>query len=214
MLLKSGPFVNQSVLKYERKHKPFKAQAQTINNFKNLSKSMAVRHQINEFKTWRKEFSEKRYEFPGSRVCRFAEISFPQNFDASEFRKYHQLLCANNAILRGTKYKINDVLIVSLNELDSLPVFGCVKNIIVVDHDVHFVCLPVKINGYVSHSRTYNVTKDFVSSAFSVKYKNLFDFHPLALHKCFMTNCYFDHIVLRHKLMFNNFAEDFENYIS
>ena len=53
VLRASGPFVYQSVLRYERKHQFFKRLTHNICNFKNISKSLSLRHQICQFNDWR-----------------------------------------------------------------------------------------------------------------------------------------------------------------
>ena len=45
MLHRCGPLIKNWCMRFEGKHKYFKKMAQTIGNFKNIAKTVAVRHQ-------------------------------------------------------------------------------------------------------------------------------------------------------------------------
>ena len=68
VLRASGPFVYQNVLRYERKHQFFKRFTHNICNFKNICKSLSLRHQICQFNDWRHSPPFKKHDFPGSSV--------------------------------------------------------------------------------------------------------------------------------------------------
>ena len=64
VLKSSGPLLYQSVLRYERKHQFFKRLTHNICNFKNICKSLAIRHQVNEYFNWKDDIPIKQNIFP------------------------------------------------------------------------------------------------------------------------------------------------------
>ena len=57
---------------------------------------------------------------------------------------------------------------------------------------------------YSNTSRSYLTTETPVTKF--VSYNSLFDYHCYSIHRCFDQKCIYGHIVLRNKLLFNNFA--------
>ena len=81
VLRASGPFVYQIVLRYERKHQRL---THNICNFKNICKSLGLRHQICQFNDWRHSPSFKKHDFPGSWVKHLSTV-FDSDFDNKNF---------------------------------------------------------------------------------------------------------------------------------
>ena len=87
ILKSSGPFLYQSVLNYERKRIFKKYIAEKTNNFKNICKIIAVRHQLNQFLDWHDSVARRSEHFPNGKVvtvsdelaqCFYSE-GFPNN---------------------------------------------------------------------------------------------------------------------------------------
>ena len=201
----------QSVLKYERKHIFVKHIADNTNNFKNICKTIAVRHQLNQFLDWRDSVPRKSERFPNGKVvtvsdelahCFYPEV-FPNN-EVFEFR---------SVFIQGTRYSVDDVLILSLENADPLtPNFCQIKRILSSNDSIFFVSSKLKLEHYEHHSRSFLVTQSQKDNTQVVRHKELFDFHPLSLHHCFLASCSFFHVVLRNRLVFNNYASYFESF--
>ena len=212
VLRASGPFVYQSVLRYERKHQFFKRLTHNICNFKNICKSLSLRHQICQFNDWRHSPPFKKHDFPGSSVKHLSTV-FDSDFDYKNFFGCDEALVSKHAVIRGTRYSTNDVLISSVSS-DSMPIFELVIFIVVNRSQVYFICERIVVKNFDSSSRSYTISKQNLPGKTVVPYRDLFDFHPLSRHSCFVPGCSFLHICLRHKLRFNNFAEMFDSMVS
>ena len=206
----SGPLLYLSVLRYERKHQFFKKLANNICNFKNLTKSLAMRHQIAQFVDWRNGLPVKEDDFPGAKLVNFSEFFKCEDLDADEKFKNCNVLISKHAQIRGTRYNSNEAIIISISD-DNVPVFGLIKHILVNNTHVYFFVVNLKIHFYDSHSRAYAVTQDSAHKFSFVAYSDVFDFHPLSLHSCFLESCQLSHICLRHRLVFNNYASLFDS---
>ena len=206
----SGPFLYQSVLRYERKHQFFKRLTHNICNFKNICKSLAIRHQVNEYHEWKDGVPMKSDSFPG---CKFDKISdiWCRNVEFQKCLSSKECMQSMSAIIKGTRFSVNDVLISDVTIEDcASPVFVLVQKILVANEKFFFACKAIKTHFYQNKSRSYCVSVDDEADVFLIQYESLFDFHPLSLHKCSVPDCKLDHVVLRHILRYNNYASDLQ----
>ena len=205
-----GPLLYLSVLRYERKHQFFKKLANNICNFKNLTKSLAMRHQIAQFVDWRNGLPVKKDDFPGARLVEFSEFFKSEDCKTEEKFKNCNVLISKHAVIKGTRYNINEAVIKSISS-QSEPEFGLIKHILVDKTDIYFVVVNLKLHYYDAHSRSYAVTQEASGQFSFIAYADLFDYHPLSLHSCFLNTCKFSHICLRHRLSYNNYASYFDS---
>ena len=195
-----GPPLYLSVLRYERKHQFFKKLANNICNFKNLTKSLAVRHQIAQFVDWRNGLPVKEDDFSGARLVEFSEFFKSEDCKTEEPFKNCNVLISKHAVIKGTLYNINEAVIKSISS-QSEPEFGLIKHILVDKTDIYFVVVILKLHYYDSHSRSYAVMHESSCQFSFIAHADLFDYHPLSLHSCFLNTCIFSHICLRHDLL-------------
>ena len=189
VLRASGRFVYQSGLRYERKHQFFKRLTHNICNFKNICKSLSLRHQICQFNDWRHSPPFKKHDFPGSSVKHLSTV-FDSDFDYKNFFGCDEALVSKHDVIGGTRYSTNDVLISSVSS-DSMPIFESVIFIVVNRSQVYFICERIVVKNFESISRSYTISKQNLSGKTIVPYRELFDFHPLSRHSCFVPGCSF-----------------------
>ena len=213
VLKSSGPFLYQSVLRYERKHQFFKRLTHNICNFKNICKSLALRHQVNEYYQWNESVPVKVNEFPGCKTETLSESLMSRNEEYRKFFKSSECLQSTSAVIMGTKYGYNDVIIKDLdNENSHVPQFLLIQKVLFSEPNIFFTCFKIKTHEYHESSRSYCVSVNYSEGLVIVAFDELFDFHPLSLHKCAVVDCFFEHVVLRQALKYNNYASNFKFY--
>ena len=194
ILKSSGPFLYQSVLKYEIKHIFIKHIADNKNNFKNICYTIAVRHQLNQFLDWRDSVSRKSERFPNEKVVtvsdELAHCFYPEVFPNNEVFE------SRSVFIQGTRYLVDDMIILSLENADPFK-----KKI--------FFSSKLKLEHYEHHSRSFLVTQSQKDNTQVVRHKELPDFHPLSLHHCFLVSRSFSHVGLHNRLVFNTYFESF-----
>ena len=158
-----------------------------ICNFKNTCKSLGLQHQICQFNDWRQSPPFKKHDFPGSSVKHLSNV-FDSDFDYKNFFGCDEALVSKHAVIRGTRYSTNDVLISSVSS-DSMPMFELVMFIVVNRSQVYFIRERIVVKNFDSSSRSYTISKQNLPGKTVVPYLDLFVFHPLSRHSCFVPGC-------------------------
>ena len=160
--------------------------ASNICNFKNLTKSLAMRHQIAQFVDWRNGLPVKEDNFPGARLLKFSEFFDSEDSKTEERFKNFNVLISKHAVFKGTLYNINEAVIKSISSQIE-PEFALIKRILVDKTDIYFVVVNLKLQYFDAHSRSYAVTQESSCQFSFIAYADLFDYHPFSLHSCFLT---------------------------
>ena len=207
VLQQSGPFIHQCVLKYERKHQFFKRLAHQVCNFKNICKTMVDRHQLEQYVHWSSSDDSLANEFGPGKVVPCEIIFSKENvkFLAENFNLVENVVyeCKRAKTLE-IWFKIFDVIIINYNPSTDMPVFLKIEKILRVVNQLVFFGYTLEIFKYSNTSRSYLTTETPVTKF--VSYNSLFDYNCYSIHLCFDQKCIYGHIVLRNKLLFNNFA--------
>ena len=113
----------------------------------------------------------------------------------------------------GTKYGYNDVIIKDLdNENSPVPQFLLIQKVLFSEPNIFFTCSKIKAHKYHESSRSYCVSVNYSEGFVIVAFDELFDFHPISLHKCAVVDCFFEHVVLRQAMKYKNYASNFKFY--
>ena len=195
------------VLKYERKHQFFKRLAHQVCNFKNICKTMINRHQLEHFVHWSSSDNSLATEFgpgkwvPSNYLFAIGNLNlFQENFNPEDDKIYE----CKRAKKLGVCFKVCDVVIINYNACTDMPVFLKIEKLLRVQDQLVFFGNILEVVKYSTASRSYLTTETAVSKF--VSYDTLFDYHCFSIHQCFDQTCRYGHIVLRNKLLFNNFA--------
>ena len=128
-----------------------------------------MRHQIAQFVDWKNGLPVKEDDFPGARLVEFSEIC-----KTEEKFKNCNVLISKHAVIKGTRYNINEAVIKSISS-QSEPEFGLIKHILVDKTDIYFVVVNLKLHYYDAHSRSYAVTQEASGQFSFIAYADLFD---------------------------------------
>jgi len=131
-----GPMRNYWCMRFEAKHQYFKKVATSINCFKDITKTLAKRHQMRQSY----ELSGSEVLMPADRALsrtvalKYGKLSEPiresvsvavqDDFDVAEVITSATKICVNNVV-----YKVACVYVLGTIEEEAVPVFVCIKHI-------------------------------------------------------------------------------------
>lgn len=182
VFLKSGPFPGMSTKRYESKHRSLTIPAHATESRRNISRTVAIHHQLNLCH----RFKSKVSILPETVFGPFVEISL-DDFENDSFVKslpdYVKssscLLSPNWIDLKGSRYKPGMVLLLSINNSGG-PVFGVLECIIFVNDEIIFIFSYLTTLGLYEHVHAYEVE---ISHKWStIKPEDLYDPLPLSLY--------------------------------
>lgn len=168
------------------------------------------RHQMQQFINWNTKMPcRKQQLFTSGKLKSKESILSSLHNDVLigdvEVDADNNVFSANSVSVFGTTYKVNDCIILEMDEVENVPVFGKIRFIVAGEQEPVFVCETLRTVSYSYQSQSYLIEKSDDSDLKLKKQSSFYDYHPLSLHLCFDPECMNYHIVLRQKLGFNNF---------
>ncbi len=147
-----GPCSQYSTIRWESKHSTFKQYSRAIHNHKNLGKSLAVKHQNSQV-----------YHLTSAKYWSHIELGTFEIVFVAVQKVYADLL--NNTEIEFYKwvtfenitYHLKDMICFE-NKKNSLPIFGQIKHLIVVDLKLIFVLTVFKTITYLEHFTAYSIS--------------------------------------------------------
>jgi len=162
---------------FEGKHKVFKQVIRDTKNFKNVTQTLAVRHQrLVAYHIDSPSFLKPPIET--NKVMGTLMSTFPQNIQEFLRHKYavqNTVLAASSVSIDGIKY--NPDMVVSVGNCSGLPDFKQIFKILVIKSDVLFVCKDLTC-WYIEHLRSFELCSHVLSLSIT-KPSDLNDPFPL-----------------------------------
>ena len=192
-----GPFILFSCTRLESKHQEVKRSCNTTNRI-NLPKTAAKRHQLcvsNRFKN--RECIMPQFSVRGS-IHRKLK-------DCENYNKFRNCLPVgmdmNNTYefvksidFKGTEYKLESVIVLAIDS-NFLPIFGIIREILIIDNATLFVGTLLSTSGFHNHFYAYEVCES--DKYFSTNVNFLYD--PMVLNVYTISNGN-SYIVTKHVL--------------
>ena len=194
-----GPLIHVWCMRYEAKHDYFCQIANNCRNFKNICKTVAKRHQINQMYHFNSKQSLETFHVgPGSETtisnlsleCIDSVISKVP--DATLLTEVFDVNWVN---LGGTEYKRHIVL---CYDIDDLPSFGQVQHILIHKDIVYFVLVVWSTLYYKTLFHGYAVKEAIPQQTVVRKSSELVDFKPLSLLSSKLRSDHFSYVCPRH----------------
>ena len=178
-----GPLVHVWTMRYEAKHKFFKS---SIKNFKNITKSLAKKHQISIAYHW-ESLSKKGVDCGPLKSKRLSDFEnadvVSQHF---EMDTSHEISVTNWVKHKGIEYHTG--LVVNSDFVDDMPVFSKIKHIF-LRGDVFFLVSEMETT-FVEHLHAFCVVENprnvSVTSPNNMRY-----FRPFDLQLSYGTDSFF-----------------------
>lgn len=184
--LKIGPLVNYWAMRFEAKHNFFRRLSHIVCNFKNITKTMAQRHQMYLcYQLLSKQsFQEASFEVgPGS--CTLLN-SLPDCHILSNllgmYPLFGDVFVAKWAVVHGIKYRKG--MMVAFDRTDChYPIYGKIRDVITVRNTVHLVLEKWETLYFKQHFHAYVVCPTEPSAVTVKTTEQIIDYHPLhAVH--------------------------------
>ncbi|XP_071845762.1 uncharacterized protein [Apostichopus japonicus] len=184
-ILNFGPGRVQWCMRWEAKHSQFTSIK--WKNFKNLPKSLIVKHQ-----KWMCSqmlsptgLPSDNYLYEGDSVSGGGEKSidqlYPQhrNVFLGRFPGIETVHQADSIVIHGSTFKAGCVLTLGYDE-ENFPIFSWVSEIYVHEHEKYFMCRKINIIDLVAVVNSYEI--EITGEVTFVSYQDLFVKMPLSIH--------------------------------
>lgn len=172
---KIGPLLHMWSMRFEAKHKVFK---DTLKNFKNITKSLAKRHQMAIACHW--ETSPLRHtEYgPMKPFCLSDLDSGEVLAETLQVTMQKDIFSTNWIKIDGAEYRAG-LIICSEIGADEMPVFCKITNILLVDHSVHFLVDKLLTEHFSEHYHAFKVVdsdeREIIVKANCLKFYKAYD---------------------------------------
>lgn len=180
IMLKIGPLVNISSLRYESKHREFKLCANTVASRVNITKTLAIKQQLNLCYRFlgKKGFQEEVISDEKEETLQNIDLIIPgidscSNFSSEIMDTFKKVYLCKSVSFGNTTYLKGDILLT--DNTTSLPEFGKVVHILQNNlNDILFVLKRIKVINFHEHLFSYEVV--FVDELFYLV------FNPSLIH--------------------------------
>ena len=177
-ILRYGPPIRYSCMRFEAKHKQFKSLARKI-NFKNVTKSLAEDYQKSESIFNGIENDEDHPLFSSERIIGHTKISDNLQQESElvssffpEIGCIQSIYFCSSVVLYGTKYVANQCVL-ALSCTEFLPIFGILKKIGIVstsnDQNMIFYFETFETKFFDDDMKAYVVEKPNVAQGYDLK---------------------------------------------
>ncbi|XP_043470881.1 uncharacterized protein LOC122504062 [Leptopilina heterotoma] len=181
-----GPARQQWCFGFEREHGYFKQLVPVVRSFKNMSLTLCYRHQARlcfQLATFRGRES-KKFLYQGDEITigqRVLLRNLPHMELLFDFIPQDEIETFNiSRCLRvkshGTKYKEGSIILLECEE-NSLPIFGVIKEIFVIDDIILFCYIKLDTIHYKETLNSYKINKPCIISQNVIRLKDLIYFH-------------------------------------
>ncbi|CAI5668325.1 unnamed protein product [Oreochromis niloticus] len=166
---KIGPLIHTWSMRFEAKHKVFK---NTVKNFKNVTKSLARKHQI--FIGYHWETSPLNHiEYGPLKSFNLDREDNTQMFARALHAAPRDLFSSSWIKFSGTEYRKG--LIICINVENEMPVFGRITTILLADSTTFFLVDKLLVDNFNEHFHAYRVfetdEKDVIKADNLIIYK-------------------------------------------
>ena len=185
IILKSGPLVGMSCLKYEMKNSFFKRTAKTICNFRNVCFTLANRHQQRVLDSWLANdhirdiiVVTNQFQVPLCSLAFCASVCQKFNIEATD-----DIAVTKKINVATVQYTVGNHIVLDCETESGMPIFG--KIVLFVcspTDDWYFVVESVQTVEFGYHYHAYVVDTVMPPAYSLVRVNELVDHHPL--HCC------------------------------
>ena len=150
LILKNGPLIKLSVIRFKSKHRELKAIAQAMCSRKNILLSIALRHKLSKMHL---QFSryEDMYITYGTKI--------EKNISVDTYFPKAKVKCALNSVaINDVTYRAQTVIITDVND-DGLQ-FGQISAVYFVDDKIYFKYVPFQTIGFNLHYFAHTVLEN------------------------------------------------------
>ncbi|KAJ8021395.1 hypothetical protein HOLleu_38575 [Holothuria leucospilota] len=180
-----GPLIQYSVIRMEAKHKQLKGWAKTSNNFINIAKSLADKHQQAQgFNFMMKQhIASRSVEIKSQSVVWISSLLCSDEMcEALGCSPEEHITLVRTAEINGYTFRPNVMVLV---KWEDEPLFAKVEHIVVIESDIKLLTRPWTTLYFHHHYSAYAVKEDVNSKLQVVTMRELFHHKPLHTVNCY-----------------------------
>ena len=181
-IMEVGPLGNFSEMRFEANHHTMKTFGGFVCNFKNIGKTLALRHQLQQASLW---LDGTPFERRATGLKRERDVAAGSTEDAHILGTIMELDLVIKSCLAvnfcGVQYRPKGVLVCGVHP-DNLPIFNQILRIYVPTPScVAFVCRRLITTGFTRHVYAYAVEPTDETVLITSMQPNSFEHHPVTL---------------------------------
>jgi len=193
----SGPLLGMTVMRYEAKHNFAKRLAHVICNFRNISYSVAKRHQMSHCLKWMTLSPLKSCAEVGNGDM----VLVSDLLDCQLLIPYTgtgtDIFLTKHVKVFGQEYRPGMTVLLDVSD-EGEPAFVHIDRIYVLEDAVYFIVTAWVMYEFSSSLQAYSCKLGRSQSCQPVQ--AIADYKPFSAVSCFQPNCTYKHITLRHHL--------------
>ena len=191
LILQFGPLIRLWTLRFESKHSYFKRIAKRCQNFRNITKTLSVKHQLLQAFNFNGTFFPEPLKYNSSGV--FHPNLYDMNIQnvVRQLNDSHDFIMSHKIEMNGTEYSSGQFL--QIEKLDFHTEMGEIQ-FILISNDIPYFLLNIYVCVWLSERGIFSITP--TDKYKLVKHTCLIDFYPLSVYT--IENRQF--IVLKHKI--------------
>lgn len=182
IIMQSGPLIGMSCMKYELKNAFFKRCAKTVCNFKNLSLTLAKRHQQRVLDSWlanehiRDTITvQSLFSVPACSLAFYATICQTFNIESTD-----DVNVAKKINVSSVQYAIGNHVVIDVDPELELPIFGKIVMFVCSPNDEWYLVIELlHTDKFYCHYHGYAVSTIEPCVYSVIKHGELVDHHPL-----------------------------------
>jgi hypothetical protein len=179
-----GPMINYWCMRYEQKHQRYKRLMHISNNFKNVPKTIAARHQHDVASRLLTVCTAETLSCNGNQVMLFQLVN-GSDIDSvlGGGCLYMSFLHCNSVTVNGTLYKCGCYLVTGVNAETGMPQLVQLNDILIRDQTVViFFCEKLTTLHFDEHFHAWSVERCFPKKYVHIAPNDLEYFLPHSLH--------------------------------
>ena len=202
MIKQLGPLIRHSCFGFESAHNYFKEVARR-QNFKNLTKSLAERCQLNECSNFADPNDKSSCHPLFSSERKYGVLNCANELSRKSLRskldmfgmipgvELQNVYRTSWVICHGTKFCKGGFIMYSVNELLMLPIFASITEIWVIGDFIYFECLPFETQCFSNTYQAYQIKESSTESGHIISaYEHLVDYNIFHVHKDCLKDLY------------------------
>ena len=193
MMMEFGPLVHCWTLRFEGKHFTFKQISWRTKNRKNLTRTLAERHEY--LQAWHRSkwsfLTSETVEHSGGKLCHVRELSKEmQQLVVTLVGHSETVYMARKVAYNGTWYTSGSAIVLGKDR------FGVISTSLIIAGVVYLVYEQMQTVDYIQHIHAYAISSD-AHKLQIVKVTELHDHQPLAIYTTQFSKC----VVLRYHIL-------------
>lgn len=177
-----GPLNQYSCMRFEGKHKPLKNYARLCNNYQNIAKTLAQKHQTNQSYKYllRKPLNEHQFDLFNQSVVKLSSLEAARTISQElNILMDADVTIASRVEVFGSEFRLGSMLKLSPDNAEDDPIFSQIISMVVHMNEVYFIGSDWETMFYERHYQAFAVKPRTPPQFHLYRTDNLLEIRPL-----------------------------------